>query len=336
MKITRATVAKKAGVSVSTVSYVLNSSRYVSPKLTKKVMDAVEELGYTPDMAARVMVAKRSKILTIIANGLVNSIYGEIVMAIEQVAVKRGYFVNIYSGQLPLKEYVKSMIGRKVDGVYFASVPSKVSETDIEQLLSNEIAIACGNYLLPGEKRINRIEVDYETGTRKGIEHLIGLGHKNIVYINGFEEGREIDEKRDAFIKYMKMHGVDQPKIIYGYGENRLNEVEGRLLAQKLIRKYPETTAVICISDTLAYGVMQQLWAFGYKIPEDISVLGYENNMASNFTNPPLSSLSFDKGEFGQAVVDVLLSEIENGKLSNKLVNMDLCVRASTAKPRTF
>ena len=81
---------------------------------------------------------------------------------------------------------------------------------------------------------------------------------------------------------------------------------------------------------------MQQLWAFGYKIPEDISVLGYENNMASNFTNPPLSSLSFDKGEFGQAVVDVLLSEIENGKLSNKLVNMDLCVRASTAKPRTF
>ena len=73
MKITRATVAKKAGVSVSTVSYVLNTSRYVSPKLTQKVMDAVEELGYAPDMAARSMVTKRSRILTIIANDLTNS-----------------------------------------------------------------------------------------------------------------------------------------------------------------------------------------------------------------------------------------------------------------------
>lgn len=84
MKITRATVAKKAGVSVSTVSYVLNTSRYVSPKLTQKVMDAVEELGYAPDMAARSMVTKRSRILTIIANDLTNSMYGEIVMAIEE------------------------------------------------------------------------------------------------------------------------------------------------------------------------------------------------------------------------------------------------------------
>ena len=161
MKITRATVAKKAGVSVSTVSYVLNTSRYVSPKLTQKVMDAVEELGYAPDMAARSMVTKRSRILTIIANDLTNSMYGEIVMAIEREAVKRGYFINICSGQLPLKEYVKTMIGRRIDGVYFASVPGKVSVEDIEQLLDNDIAIACGNYLLPDEKRVNRVEVNY-------------------------------------------------------------------------------------------------------------------------------------------------------------------------------
>lgn len=107
MKITRATVAQKAGVSISTVSYVLNKSRYVSPKLTKRVKDAIDALGYTPDMAARSMVTQKSQMLTIIANDLANSMYGEIVMAIERAAVARGYFINICSGQLPLKEYIR-------------------------------------------------------------------------------------------------------------------------------------------------------------------------------------------------------------------------------------
>ena len=198
MKITRAMVARKAGVSVSTVSYVLNTSRYVSPKLTEKVMAAVEELGYTPDMAARSMVKKRSQILTIIANDLTNSMYGELLMAIEHEAVQRGYFINMCSGQLPLKEYIKSMIGRRVDGVFFASVPDKVTETDINQMLSNDIVVACGNYILPGEKRINRVEVDYDSGIKQAVQHLIGLGHKEIVYLNGLREGEGIDLKCKA------------------------------------------------------------------------------------------------------------------------------------------
>ena len=291
MKITRATVAKKAGVSVSTVSYVLNTSRYVSPKLTQKVMDAVEELGYAPDMAARSMVTKRSRILTIIANDLTNSMYGEIVMAIEREAVKRGYFINICSGQLPLKEYVKTMIGRRIDGVYFASVPGKVSVEDIEQLLDNDIAIACGNYLLP-------------------------------------------DEKRNAFIEFMKEQGEEEPSVLYGFGADSLTDKEGRLLAQQLVRKYPDATAVICYSDLMAYGVLQQLRAFGFRVPQDISVVGIENNITSNFTNPPLTSLSFDRNEFARAIVECLLGEIEGGQLSRRLVKMQLCVRESTAKPR--
>lgn len=334
MKITRATVAKKAGVSVSTVSYVLNTSRYVSPKLTQKVMDAVEELGYAPDMAARSMVTKRSRILTIIANDLTNSMYGEIVMAIEREAVKRGYFINICSGQLPLKEYVKTMIGRRIDGVYFASVPGKVSVEDIEQLLDNDIAIACGNYLLPDEKRVNRVEVNYGGGIKQAVKHLIGLGHKKIVYLDGFEKDYVPDEKRNAFIEFMKEQGEEEPSVLYGFGADSLTDKEGRLLAQQLVRKYPDATAVICYSDLMAYGVLQQLRAFGFRVPQDISVVGIENNITSNFTNPPLTSLSFDRNEFARAIVECLLGEIEGGQLSRRLVKMQLCVRESTAKPK--
>ena len=122
--------------------------------------------------------------------------------------------------------------------------------------------------------------------------------------------------------------------IIYGYGTERLTDVEGRLLAQQLVRKFPQATAVICYSDLMAYGVLQQLRSFGFRIPEDISVVGIENNITSDFTNPPLSSLSFDRNEFARAVVSSLLGEIEKGEISEKLVKMEMCVRESTAKPK--
>lgn len=335
MKVTRATVAQKAGVSVSTVSYVLNKSRYVSPKLTERVNNAINELGYSPDMAARSMVTQKSQMLTIIANDLANSMYGEIVMAIERVAVARGYFINICSGQLPLKEYIRTMIGRRIDGVFFASVPGKVEERDIDNLIENEVAIVCGNYLLPQENRVNRVDIDYEGGIKQAIKHLRGLGHKNIAYIDGFDKYYELDEKRISFLHYMKEAGELNPRLIYGFGPEKLTDVEGRLLAQQLIRKYPDTTAVICYSDLMAYGVLQQLNAFGFRVPEEISVVGIENNITSKFTAPPLTSLSFDRNEFAVEVVDALIRQIETGELSQKRVGMQLCVRGSTARVRS-
>lgn len=332
MKITRATVAQKAGVSISTVSYVLNKSRYVSPKLTKRVKDAIDALGYTPDMAARSMVTQKSQMLTIIANDLANSMYGEIVMAIERAAVARGYFINICSGQLPLKEYIRTMIGRRIDGVFFASVPGKVEVRDIDNLIENNVAIVCGNYLLPQENRVSRVDIDYEGGMKQAITHLKGLGHKNIAYIDGFVKDYELDEKRNSFLRYMKEMGETKPRLVYGFGPEKLTDVEGRLLAQQLIRKFPDTTAVICYSDLMAYGVLQQLHSFGFRVPEEISVVGIENNITSNFTNPPLTSLSFDRNEFAIEVIDALIRQIEEGELTQKRVQMQLCVRDSTAR----
>ena len=100
LKATRAMVAERAGVSVATVSYVLNNTRYVSPKLRDRINKAIEELNYHPDMIARSMVKKESRMLTIIANNLSNSMYGEIIMEFEKAAMAKGYFTNICSGYL--------------------------------------------------------------------------------------------------------------------------------------------------------------------------------------------------------------------------------------------
>ena len=187
---------------------------------------------------------------------------------------------------------------------------------------------------MPDEKRVNRVEVNYGGGIKQAVKHLIGLGHKKIVYLDGFEKDYVPDEKRNAFIEFMKEQGEEEPSVLYGFGADSLTDKEGRLLAQQLVRKYPDATAVICYSDLMAYGVLQQLRAFGFRVPQDISVVGIENNITSNFTNPPLTSLSFDRNEFARAIVECLLGEIEGGQLSRRLVKMQLCVRESTAKPR--
>lgn len=332
-KPTRATVAKKAGVSLSTVSYVLNDSRYVSPKLRKRVTDAIDALNYCPDMAARSMVTKQTKILTIVANDIANSMYGDIIMAFEREAVKRGYFVNICSGQLSLQEYIKMMLARRIDGLFFASVPDKVHQKDIDILVQNGVSIACGNYLLPNEKRVNRVEFDYRSGVKQALEYFAAMGHTKIAYINGFEENNPLDDKCVAFREIMKsMFGQDDPRIEYGYGANKLTDHEGRELAVRLLRKYPDTTAMLCYSDLMAYGAIQGIRDTGKSVPNDISVIGFENQATSKFTNPPLSSLGFDSGEFAKQVIDILLEHIKTGEVGSALVPMRLVKRESVRK----
>ena len=332
MKATRAMVAKRAGVSVSSVSYILNDTRYVSPKLKEKVYKAIEELNYYPDMVARSMVTKESKMLTIIANNLLNSMYGEIIMEFEKAAMEKGYFVNICSGLFSLKQYVGMMLARRIDGLYYASLPEKVEPSDINNLLNNDVSIVCGNYLLPHEDRVNRVDIDYYGGMELAIEHLVGLKHKNIVYLNGFQQDFEMDVKGKAFLEIMKSrYGQEEPKVIYGFGTDKLTDIEGKILLNTLLQKYPDTTAIICYSDLMAYGVLQELHRMRISVPEDISVIGIENLNTSQFTYPPLTSLSFERSEFSKKVVDIMIENIKTKKIKSGLVPMNLCVRESTA-----
>lgn len=332
-KPTRATVAKKAGVSLSTVSYVLNDSRYVSPKLRKRVVDAIEALNYCPDMAARSMVTKQTKILSIVANDITNSMYGDIITAFEREAVKREYFVNICTGQLSLKEYIKIMLARRIDGLFFASVPDKVSVKDIDMLAHNGVSIACGNYLLSDEKRINRVELDYRSGVKQALEYFAAHGHTKIAYLNGMTEGNPLDDKCKAFKELSgSMFGDKNPRIEYGYGANRLTDSEGREIVRRLLNRYPDVTAILCYSDLMAYGAMQGIRDAGLSVPDDISVIGFENQITSKFTSPPLSSIAFDASEFSGKVIDILIEHFKTGKVSSALVPMHLVERNSVGK----
>ena len=325
-------VAERAGVSVATVSYVLNNTRYVSPKLRDRINKAIEELNYHPDMIARSMVKKESRMLTIIANNLSNSMYGEIIMEFEKAAMAKGYFTNICSGYLNLQQYLGMIIARRIDGLYFASVPRKVQQADIDQLLGNGIRVACGNYLLPDEKRVSRIDMDYDDGLRQVVMHLKALRHDNIAYVNGFSRDDASDLRYRAFLRAMdEFYPGKQVHTVFGSGPDQMTEVEGYPLAMELLKTWPDTTAIVCTSDLLAYGVINAVRESGRRIPEDVSIVGVEDLNTSRFINPPLTTLTFNRTQFSETIVNLLTRE---GAPGSELIPMRLVVRSSTGPSR--
>ncbi len=332
-KATRAMVAKEAGVSLPMVSYVLNNSHPVSEKTRRKILAAIEKLNYVPDVAAQSMVKKKSKLLTIISNNMINPMYGEIILEFEKEAFKKGYTTNICAGFLRLKQYIGSIVARRVDGLYFASIPNKVNLKDLEYLISNGVKISCGNYLLPEIEGINRLDLDYADGMRQAICCLVETGHKKIIYANGFVENYLYDERCDAYKKYINELSPESGEVIfYGKGPELMNDKEGYEVGKQIVDSGVEFDAVICTSDMFAYGVMHALQDNGISIPEQVSVIGFENLLISEFTSPRLSSVTFDRHLFSETLVNQLIESINNNTVSSEVIPMALYLRESVKR----
>lgn len=334
MKVTRDMVAKKAGVSLATVSYVLNDSHYVSPKLKTKVLNAVEELNYHPDMMARSLVKKESRMLTIVSNGLTNPMYGEIVLGFEKAVVKNRYSLNICSGYLPMSQYLDVMISRRIDGVYFASLPNFITKSDLERMFDNNMCVACGYYIFPEDKRINHIDLDYEQAVNEGFDYLIKMGHKKIAYAYIDVPAENYVNVRLNTVKKRIARGdegvqIDIVKIDKKAESGIDTDIDIGVLCGKQIAQNLQYTAVFCCSDVFAIGVINGLKECGLSCPQDVSVLGMEDVSFSKYFTPSLTTFTFDREKFAEKVVDIIIENIKTKQIKNKLIHMDLIERAS-------
>lgn len=330
MKITRDMVAKKAGVSLATVSYVLNDSHYVSPKLKTRVLEAVEELNYHPDMMARSLVKKESRMLTIVSNGLSNPMYGEIVLGFERAVVKRNYSLNICSGNLPMSQYLDVMVSRRIDGVYFASRPNFITKNDLERMFDNGMCVACGNYIFPEEGRINHIDLDYEKAINEGFDYLIGMGHRKILYAYpDIPAENFVNIRLNAVKKRIKRQRDGVQIEIARIDRDGNDDIDTGILCGRQIAQKLQSTAIFCSSDCLAIGVINGLREYGIRCPEDVSVLGMEDVSFGKYFTPALTTFTFDREKFAEDVVEIILKNIKTKQVSNKLIHMDLVERAS-------
>lgn len=336
MKATRKDVAKLAGVSTATVSYVLNKNRSVSEETAAKVRRAVDELNYKPDIIARSMTTNESMQLSIVLESLSNPFFGEIVHGFENAAVNRGYFVSLCTGFSRLDDYFDNMILRKVDGAFIAAMPSKFDMEKINKLVNNGIHVVVSGNTEANMRLVSSIENDHIRAMDDAMSYLYHLGHRNIAYISGL--GREIkgDRRIEGYLGMVEKLGLpcgDQ-LLVEGKKPFSTDVDDGYALMSRLIESGRKFTAVICLNDLMAMGASNALQKCGYHIPDDVSLMGFDGISYSKYWNPPLTTMALRQYEFGAKAFDLLYSNIKNGTTSYYLNRLDLVIRESTAACR--
>jgi DNA-binding LacI/PurR family transcriptional regulator len=329
-------VAKRAGVSIATVSRTVNRIATVNPTLADRVWKAVEEVGYLPNTQARALVSGRSRMLGLIVSEITNPFFPELVQEFENLAVAQGYEVLIGSTNYEperTESLIRRMLQRNVDGV--AVMTFGIEEELVQKLVESEFPLVFVD-AGPNLPNIRILKVDYGEGIHQAVQHLAALGHRQIAFISGPLHLRSAVARRDAFRKSMAGLGLIVPdeSVIEG-----THTMEGGITAMEKLLSLPHLpTAIICSNDMTAIGVLHGLHRTTHKVPNDISVVGFDDIHLAQFMLPPLTTVQMSCMDLAVAAVEALRAGIEPGnpQASRKewQIPTRLVVRQSTAFPR--
>ncbi|KGQ43511.1 transcriptional regulator [Gallibacterium anatis] len=324
-------IARIAKVSTSTVSHVINNTRYVSDEIREKIMKVVNELNYTPSAVARSLKVKETKTLGMLVTATSNPFFAEVVSGVEQYCNQHHYNLIISSidgNEQRLQQNIQTLIQKQVDGLLL--MYSDTRHAMVEQLNLNLPIVVMDWW--PTELNADKIYENSEFGAYLATKTLIEQGHKNIAIITG-----KLDKSlaHNRLLGYQKAlqdaHLPINPDWIIESHFDFEGGVEGM---KKLLQITPRPTAVFACSDTIAVGIYQVAWQQGLRIPQDISVIGYDNIMLAQYLTPPLTTIHQPKAELGKLAVETLLERIKSPDLEYKttMLQPQLIWRASVAK----
>jgi LacI family transcriptional regulator len=326
-------VAREAGVSTATVSHVINKTRFVADETRERVLRAIERCNYYPNAHARSLASGRSNTLGLLVSDISNPFFPELVKSIETVAFEKGHDVILantdYDDARTLNN-VQRFIERKVAGV--ALMTSELDKSLIEELARRDVPVVFLDIGSAGV-RMSNIIVDYETGIGEAINHLHWLGHRKIAYIGGPNRLRSAAKRLKAFRDAIVYHLPDaQPVAIYE-GDFRLEG--GRRVARDRLNLSELPTAVVVANDMMALGVMQECHERGLHVPDDISIVGFDDIAFAALSNPPLTTVCLPRVELGRRAVEALMATIEHPDQQGVEINIPtyLVLRDSTAPP---
>ena len=328
-------IARKARVSTATVSRAINRVPSVDPQLAKRVWRVVDELGYYPNTQARALVSGRSRIFGLIVSEITNPFFPVIVQTFENLAVENNYEILLTStvhDPKRMESSVRRMIERRVDGV--AILTFGMEETLIEHLRFRKVPLVFVD-VGPDVRGIANIRIHYQNGIRQAVQHLAALRHTRIAFITGPLHLKSALARREAFKVSMTEIGLS-PDLIVG-GDHRMEGGMRALLELNGLSERP--TAVLCSNDMTAIGVMREAYEHNIKIPDDLSVVGFDDIHLAEFTIPPLTTVRMSQKELAKIAFQALLNEVECEPSSHERheyeLNTSLVLRRSTALAKT-
>lgn len=326
-------VARQAGVSVTTVSKVLNNYSDVSSKTRRKVNDAIRELKYLPNVAARGLVKRRSWTIGLYLWGnLTNPFVTELIEGTRECFVRDGYDILHLSTQPERPEYslVNHCLSRHVDGVIVFGVCW--SDPNANELIKAEIPTMFVDLDLIG-RRAGYITADRK-GVFLGVEHLYRLGHRKISFVSG-DFGSFVGKTR--FESYQKGLRTFSIPYMTKYVEVADYSEEGGYRAMQRFLELPDRpTGVICTSDRAAIGAIRAVQDHGLRVPDDVSVIGFDNTIYAQLFRPQLTTIDQNVISMGTSAAEHLVAMIEDPNYSPPVVvtPVELIVRETTGPPR--
>ncbi|HLI76443.1 MAG TPA: LacI family DNA-binding transcriptional regulator [Acidobacteriaceae bacterium] len=330
-------VARRARVSTATVSRVINGTAFVAPETAERVRDAIEALNFYPDVNARTLGSGRSGMYGLIISDITNPYFPELVKAFEDIAVEHNQEVLIANTNYDPKRMetcVARMLQRKVDGV--AIMTSEMGDHLVRSLSRRHIPMVFMDTSI-GASGTSTVRVNYKAGVQAAMEHLFALGHKDIAFISGPLSLGSAYLRAQAFRQALEQHGMTGNAAWIQEGDHRVEGGHGamqRIL--KVGRRRP--TAVLTSNDLTAIGAMGAIHEAGLRIPEDISIVGFDGIELSAYTQPALTTLVVSRVELAsQAFRSLLRSKDDVPKKSqakDSVIEPRLLVRKSTAPPR--
>jgi DNA-binding LacI/PurR family transcriptional regulator len=335
-------VAEKAGVSIATVSFVLNKrpGEAISERVRKRVTKAAEQLAYHPSASARGLATQRTRNLALVSyrdpSAIANPFYSFVVQGIIKETTRREYnllfsFVDdIYEGAKDLPQAVRE---RNAEGVLVMHLTSKEMATDIQQL---GVPIAAID-VYPHLDDAFCVDIDNVQGAKLATNHLLELGHRRLGFIYGAPERVSIAQRADGFREALAEAGLGRASASALYECEQLNHDSGYARAKELLASPKPPTGIVCANDELAAGVLRAAYELGVSVPRQLSVVGFDNIVMSDYSNPPLTTVGIDKEEMGRRAVAGLLDLVEKKATSLEVVRMhvDLVVRKSTGPAPT-
>ncbi|HUB28898.1 MAG TPA: LacI family DNA-binding transcriptional regulator [Terracidiphilus sp.] len=328
-------VAAMAKVSIATVSRTINGSPVVSDRLSKRVWQAIEQLNYFPNTHARSLVSGRSRILGIIVENITNPFFPELIQCFEEIAVAHGYEILVSSSNSDpavLTTCVRRMIERKVEGV--AMLTFGEEEPILDQLAFHEIPLVLAEFKLQDPKA-STILLDYATGIRAAVDHLVELGHSKIAFLAGPHKIHSATTRENNFRSAMEAAGLPIQKKWVVECDHTLKG--GVLGFERLQALAIPPSAILCSNDMTAIGVLRAAYHRGLRVPHDLSVVGLDDIDFAEFTLPPLTTIRLSRADLARAAFEALRQQAEEtttSKIQREfLVSTSLVMRGSTAAP---
>ena len=329
-------VAKIAGVSPSTISRVMNTPEIVAEDTRQKVMNAVKELTYIPNMMAASMPRRRTNYIGLIIPDITNIFFSNLVRGVQDVCEKHGYSVLVVnSDDIQEKEgrYLKLLYSRRVDGVILTVAGYREEEFPKEELsLLKKMNIVLIDREINGMKT-PIVKVNNFAGSYSAVKYLLSMGHKKIMYIAGIEGTKTNQERKKGYLTALKEANISwQEEIVADF---RLDTAY-----QKIIHHWPEfknsnhlPSAIFAANDLMAIGTLKAFAQLKVQVPQEVSIIGFDNIAFSDCTNPPLTTINQPTYLMGRKAVETLLLLIDKKKIKKSIeLKTELVERGSVSR----